>query len=440
VVAAVISADPTTSPELRSWVRVETGSDFPIQNLPYGIIRRSTGSSAGIAIGDHILDLGVLQEAGLLELDPPLPAGVFRRASLNEFMACGPVVWRAVRGRVSALLHDDRERLARDRGLRADALVLASTVTLGMPFDVRDYVDFYSSLAHATNLGRILRPDQEPLPANWRHIPIGYHGRAGTVVASGIPVRRPCGMVRGPDGDVRFGPTERLDFELELGFVVGVGSVHGQPVPVSATTDHVFGCVLVNDWSARDIQAFEYQPLGPFLGKSFATSISPWVVPLDALRPYFGPNPPQDPPVAPYLRCDEPWALDLHLEVTLSSARMRTAGVAPVVVTRTNAQELYWTLPQQLAHATVNGACVRPGDLFASGTISGETPDASGSLIERTWNGTRPIVLPSGETRRFLDDGDTVTLSGWCEQPGRPRLGFGPLSGTVLPASGGPSA
>jgi fumarylacetoacetase len=263
---------------------------------------------------------------------------------------------------------------------------------------------------------------------------MGYHGRTGTIVVSGTPVRRPRGLACGLDGEPCFGPTERLDFELEVGFVIGVASTHGRPISIESVARHVFGLVLVNDWSARDIQAFEYQPLGPFLGKSFATSISPWVVSLDAVAPYRGSNPPQDPPVAAYLRGEEPWALDLDLEVSLRTALMQANGIPPVSISRTNLREIYWTIPQQLAHATVNGASVRPGDLFASGTVSGETPGSYGSLIESTSNGSRPLMLPSGEARGFLEDGDTVTLRGWCERPGRARVGFGTLTGTVLPA------
>jgi fumarylacetoacetase len=289
-----------------------------------------------------------------------------------------------------------------------------------LPCDVGDYVDFYSSLEHATNLGRLFRPDAEPLLPNWRHLPVGYHGRSGTVVVSGTPVTRPCGQVKAADDPApRFGPSHRLDFELELGFVIGAGSALGTPVPGSAFRDHVFGILLVNDWSARDLQAWEYQPLGPFLGKSFATSVSGWVTPLALLEHRFVPAPAQEPEPLPYLRIPGDWALDVDLEVELAGN----------VVSRTNARGLYWTIPQQLAHATVNGASVATGDLFASGTISGPDPGTEGSLIELTWNGARPIRLGDGSTRSFLEDGDELVLRGKAGE-----IVLGEVRGAVLPA------
>ena len=314
-----------------------------------------------------------------------------------------------------------------DTVARVDELVAAGTelvpladATSRLPFEVADYVDFYSSLEHATNLGRLFRPDAEPLLPNWRHLPVGYHGRAGTVVVSETPVVRPSGQVKPPqDESPRHGPSRRLDIELELGFVVGVGSRLGEPVPASAFRDHVFGVVLVNDWSARDIQAWEYQPLGPFLGKSFATSIGAWVTPLALLEDRFVPAREQDPEPLPYLRAEGRWSLDLDLEVELSGT----------VVSRTNARGLYWTMPQQLAHATVNGASLRTGDLFASGTISGTEPDSAGSLIELTWNGERPVRLADGTERTFLEDGDEVVLRGRAGE-----VELGEVRGTIRPA------
>jgi fumarylacetoacetase len=426
--------DPTTRPDLATWVPVAADSDFPIQNLPCGIAQRSSQSSVAVAIGDQILDLAVLHGIGLLDVDPPLPPGIFTGSSLNAFMACGPAAWRAVRRRVSSLLCDAGSSLAADSRLRGAALAPAASVNLRLPFDVGDYVDFYSSLEHATNLGRTLRPDGDPLPANWRYLPMGYHGRSGTIVVSGTPIRRPWGLVRGASTEPSFEPTSRLDFELEVGFVCGVGSVHAHPIPIADAAGHVFGVVLLNDWSARDIQAFEYQPLGPFLGKSFATSISPWVVSLDALDPYRVSAPEQHPAVADYLRLDQPWAFDIDLDVWLESARMRADGNSAIRLCRTNLRHLYWSMPQQLAHMTANGASVRPGDLFASGTVSGDQPDTWGSLIELTWNGTRPLTLPSGEPRAFLEDGDTVTMRATARRTGRAGIGFGALTGTVAPA------
>jgi fumarylacetoacetase len=431
------SDDPTTGHDLASWVPVTADSDFPIQNLPYGIVQRSSPlspPSVAVAIGDQIVDLAVLHGTGLLDVDPPLPPGIFTSSSLNTFMARGPAAWQAVRRRVSSLLRDADCSLAADSRLRDAALAPGASVTMRLPFDVGDYVDFYSSLEHATNLGRILRPDGDPLPANWRYLPMGYHGRSGTIVVSGTPIRRPCGLVRGAGAEPIFEPTSRLDFELEVGFVCGVGSAHARPVPIADAAGHVFGMVLLNDWSARDIQAFEYQPLGPFLGKSFATSISPWVVSLDALDPYRVSGPAQRPAVADYLRLDQPWAFDIDLEVWLESERMRVDGNSAIRLSRTNLRHMYWSMPQQLAHLTANGASVRPGDLLASGTVSGEQRASWGSLIELAWNGTRPLTLPSGESRAFLEDGDTVTMRAWAHRPGLARIGFGALTGTIVPA------
>jgi fumarylacetoacetase len=305
---------------------------------------------------------------------------------LNQLMARGPDSWRETQARVEERLDGETVPLA--------------DVQLHVPFRIADYVDFYSSLDHATNMGRILRPGGEALTPNWRHLPIGYHGRAGTVVVSGTPIRRPSGQRKPPDAEApTFGPTGKLDIELELGFVVGVPSTHGEPVPISEALDHVFGAVLVNDWSARDIQAWEYQPLGPFLGKSFATSISPWVVPLAALEPHRVPTRPQEPEPLEYLRV-APWAYDLELEGELNGE----------VISRTNARRLYWNVEQQVAHLTSNGASLRTGDLLATGTISGSEPGSYGSLMELTWNGERPLELADGGTRTFLEDGDEITL------------------------------
>jgi fumarylacetoacetase len=346
--------------------------------------------------------------SGILDLAASGFGSEFAKPGLDGFLARGRSAWEDVTARALELVRSGAD------------LVPLEDASAELPFEVADYVDFYSSLEHATNLGRLFRPDAEPLLPNWRHLPVGYHGRAGTVVVSGTPVVRPCGQVKGPaDATPRFGPSARLDFELELGFVVGVDSVRGEPVPVSAFRDHVFGVALVNDWSARDVQAWEYQPLGPFLGKSFATSISGWVTPLSLLEDRFVPGPAQDPEPLPYLRAPGSWALDVELEVELSGS----------VVSRTNARGLYWTMPQQLAHATVNGASVRTGDLLASGTISGPGPGSEGSLIELTWNGARPIRLGDGSSRSFLEDGDELVLRGRAGE-----VELGEVRGTILPA------
>jgi fumarylacetoacetase len=426
--------DAPTSPAPETWVPVPEGSDFPLENLPYGILRRKNGvASVAVAIGDHVLDLGALQRAGLLDL-PGLTADAMLRKSLNAFMATGPATWRAVREQITRLLAAGEHLLADDTQLRDRALLERRDVELLLPFEVGDYVDFSASAHHARNMGTMLRPGTEPLPSRWWHQPLGYHGRAGSVIVSGTPVHRPRGQVLGDDGRPEVGASRMLDFELEVGFVVGVGNERGHPITVDTAAGHVFGLVLVNDWSARDLQAFEQQPLGPFLGKSFATTVSPWVVTLDALRPYFTARPNQEPPPGEYLHETDPWGVDLQLEVDLLSVRMHGHGADALVVTRVSFDELHWTIPQLLAHATVNGAPTRPGDLFASGTVSGPEPGSWGSLMEASWGGTRPLPLGAGETRSFLEDGDSVRFRGWCERSGRPRIGLGELTGTVLAA------
>ncbi|HVA37813.1 MAG TPA: fumarylacetoacetase [Candidatus Dormibacteraeota bacterium] len=425
--------DATTDPALRSWVRVPDGSDFPIQNLPLGVISRGAESPrVAAAIGDDALDLALVAEAGLLDGALPGARGLFAAGSLNGFLARGRAAWSAGRARLSALLSRENEELRDVPGLVERALFPRAAGRMHLPFAVGDYVDFYSSIEHATNLGRLFRPDGEPLLPNYRYVPIGYHGRAGSIVVGGTPVRRPHGQRRpNPNDPPTFGPSAALDIELEVGFVAGAGSVLGSPIPASAARDHIYGLVLVNDWSARDIQAWEYQPLGPFLGKSFATSISPWVVSLDALEPHRVEGPAQEPPVFEYLRVAGPWNYEVELSVALQSAEMARCGVEAAVVSTPTFRRMYWNMAQQLAHATVNGAAVRPGDLFASGTVSDLAPHY-GSLIELTWQGSRRLPLPDGTTRAFLEDGDTVVLAGHAGgRDGAPRIGFGEVTGRV---------
>jgi fumarylacetoacetase len=391
-----------------TWVPVPPGSDFPPENLPYGVFSRpGTAARVGVAIGDHVLDVGAA-----------LDDTVFAQPRLNAFLRQGPSRWREVRERVAGLVSDSRHRSAVE-----PHLVPQGQVTLHLPFDVADYVDFYASVHHARNMGRILRPEQEPLSPNWRWLPVGYHGRAGTVVVSGTPVVRPSGQRKAPaDAVPTFGSSTKLDLEAEVGFVVGTPSPLGEPVPVDRFSDHVFGVVLVNDWSARDLQAWEYVPLGPFLGKSFATSISPWVVPLEALASATVPPPEQRHGPLPYLRGRELWGLDITLEVRVNDA----------VVSRPPYRDMYWTPPQLLAHMTVNGASLRTGDLYASGAVSGAERDQRGSLIELTWNGTQPLQLRDGSLRSFLEDGDTVTITGSAPGHGGARIGFGQVTGTIV--------
>jgi fumarylacetoacetase len=346
---------------------------------------------------------------------------LFAQPTLNPLMAAGPPTWRLARSWVveqSAGIAD---------GGRTDHTYPLDQVRLMLPFEVADYVDFYASEHHASNVGRIFRPDSPSLPASWKHLPIGYHGRAGTVVVSGTDVVRPCGQTRpGPDGVPGFGPSRRLDIECEVGFVVGTPTDLGTPVPVAEAADHIFGVVLVNDWSARDIQAWEYVPLGPFLGKSFATSVSAWVLPYAALEPARVPLPTQDPPVSAYLDGDgtASYGLDLRLSVEVNGHE----------VSRPAYRDMYWSPAQMLAHMTVNGAALRTGDLFASGTVSGPQRDTVGSLIELTWNGTEPVRLPDGRDLTFLEDGDTVTITGWAPGPDGSRLTLGAVTATVTPA------
>lgn len=400
-------------------------SGFGIDNLPYGAFSTPDAPDdvrLGVAFEGSVIDLRELGRRGALGREGELVQG----PTLQPLVAAGAPAWADVRGAV---------RAAVERGEGLEAAVSMDAVQMHLAFEPGDYVDFYSSIEHATNLGRILRPDGEPLLPNWRHLPVGYHGRSATVVVSGTAVRRPQGQRKAPDSaDPSFGPSLMLDFELEVGFVTGGGPALGHPIAVDDAEGHIFGLVLVNDWSARDIQSWEYQPLGPFLAKSFATSVSPWVVPLDALRPFRIDGPVQVPTPLPYLRAPEPRGLDLALEVTLRTAAMAADGLPPAVISSTSFSDMYWSMSQQLAHLTVNGASIRPGDLCASGTVSGSKDGSEGSLMELTWRGTRPLSLPNGEQRSFLEDGDEVVLLGRCVGPGSPVVDFGHVVGVVEPA------
>jgi fumarylacetoacetase len=397
-----------------TWLDIPDDHPYGLATLPYGIFTVGDGAaSVGVRIGDTVLDL-----AGVSDLqDHPL-AGIFASSSLNALMALGRNGWTDVRQWVMEVLTEERYR-----ELVLPNLYGLDEVRLHLPVEVSDYVDFYASEQHATNVGQIFRPDSPALPPNWKHLPIGYHGRAGTVVVSGTDIVRPHGQRRPePGGLPPFGPSVRLDIECEVGFLVGPGSELGVPVPIGRAREHIFGVVLLNDWSARDIQAWEYVPLGPFLGKSFATSISAWVVPFEALSEAVLPLPSQDPPVSPYLSGDEAFGLDLQLEVELNGT----------VISRPEYRTMYWSPAQMLAHMTVNGASLRTGDLFASGTVSGATPDTFGSLLEISWNGERPVALADGSTRGFLDDGDTVTLRGTAPGAVGMRVTLGDVTGTVV--------
>ncbi len=403
---------------MTTWPTIPDGSPFPASNLPYGVfVHGGEAPRVGVALGDHVIDLAPL--AAVEGLDG---GHVFQAPSLNPFLAMGRPAWSAVRSWLVELLQHEGHR-----DLVEGHLVRRSEVTMSMPFEVADYVDFYSSQHHAENVGRIFRPDGDALTPNWKHLPIGYHGRSGTVVVSGTDVVRPSGQRRPPDADApTYGPSQRLDIEAEIGFVVGTPSPQGTPVPVGDFDQHVFGLCLLNDWSARDLQAWEYVPLGPFLGKSFATSVSPWVVPLEALSAARVPGPVQEPAVLPYLERAADWGLDLRLEVTWNGT----------VVARPPFAQMYWTPDQQLAHLTVNGASLRTGDLFASGTVSGPAKDERGSFLELSWNGSEPVTLDDGTTRRFLEDGDEVTVTAWAPGADGSRIGFGEVRGRVVPTRG----
>jgi fumarylacetoacetase len=419
--------------ELRSFLPIPPESEFPIQNLPFGVFVPEAGAAprVGVAIGEWILDLALLAERGLF-CGPEL-AGlrVFEAASLNPLLALGPAAWREARGTVARLLRADVPTLRDDAALRDLALVSRAEAEMCLPCVVGDYTDFYAGRQHAENVGRMFRGPDAALPPNYLHLPIGYHGRASSLVVSGTEIRRPRGQYRAPEaGGPSFGPSRELDFELELGFFIGRGNSLGSPIPIGRAPNQIFGYVLVNDWSARDIQQWEYAPLGPFLGKSFATTVSPWVVTTDALAPFRCTGPVQEPPPLDYLRLPPggPWAYDMKLEVALRTPEMQE----PVVIARTNFRELYWLPVQMVAHHTVNGCNLRPGDLLATGTISGPTADACGSLLEATLRGQRPLALPGGQTRAFLEDGDEVTLAATCDGPGY-RVGFGACTGRILP-------
>jgi fumarylacetoacetase len=399
-----------------SWVHAAAGSAFDVTNLPYGVFSRDgEDPRVGARIGEFVVDLAPLAATQLFD-----SGSVFQATTLNPFMSLGRPAWNAVRTWLVDLLSDDAERDEVE-----PYLVPLGQVDLQLPIEVADYVDFYCSLDHATNVGRIFRPDAEALLPNWRYLPVGYHGRAGTVVPSGTPVIRPSGQRKLPTEEApSYGPSRRLDIEAELGFVVGAESHLGQRVPTGAFDDHVFGAVLLNDWSARDIQAWEYVPLGPFLGKSFATSISCWVVPIQALSSARIPLPGQDPPPLPYLEVDGDAGLDIDVEVRLNGT----------VISRPPYSTMYWAPAQMMAHLTGNGASLRTGDLFASGTISGPESDQRGSLLELSWGGQEPFDV-AGRSRTFLEDGDEVTLNASAPGPDGTRIGFGEVRGQIHPAA-----
>ncbi|SDW14175.1 fumarylacetoacetase [Paenibacillus sp. CF384] len=421
-----------------SFIPVDAESHFPIQNLPYGVFRPLHSSNCmpriGVAIGDYVLDLAVLDEAGCFDNTSVSGRGIFAQPSLNAFMAMGHQVWREVRSILKRLLVSEEPALRDNLPLRSSAFHHQRNVEMLLPAAIGDYTDFYASKSHAVNVGTLFRGKEQALMPNWLHLPVGYHGRASSIVISGTDVRRPCGQMKPPDSAAPFyGPIGQLDFELEMGWLIGTGNKLGQPIPIDEAKEHVFGLVLVNDWSARDIQAWEYQPLGPFLGKNFATSISPWVVTLEALAPFRIPAViQQEPAPLPYLQTkNDAITFDIRLEVYWQS----DANGSRERIAVSNYSNLYWTIEQQVAHHTVGGCNLRPGDLLASGTISGSTKESRGCMLELTWRGTDPLHLNSGqEERSWLADGDRITMTGWCQGNGY-RVGFGEVTGKVLPAT-----
>ncbi|MDE1183427.1 fumarylacetoacetase [Paraburkholderia sp.] len=432
--SATSDLQATLDASRKSWIESANlpTSDFPIQNLPFGVFSdgRDGTPRVGVAIGDAIADLHALRAAGVLTLPGAASQDVFASGSLNAFIALGRDVWRSVRVQLSNLLARDTATLRDNAALRDRALVSQAGATLHLPVQIPGYTDFYSSKEHATNVGSMFRDPKNALLPNWSEMPIGYNGRASSVVVSGTPVRRPNGQLKSPDQDRPvFGACRKLDIELETGFVIGRGNALGEPVSSDQAEDHIFGMVLLNDWSARDIQQWEYVPLGPFNAKTFATTISPWIVTLDALEPFRVAQPVQEPQPLAYLRHDGAHAFDIALEVTMRPAHATTA----TTLARTNFRHMYWTMAQQLAHHTVSGCNTRIGDLMGSGTISGPTADSYGSLLELTWNGKQPVELNGGGTRTFIEDGDELTLTGWCQGDGY-RVGFGACVGEILPA------
>ncbi|HET6578772.1 MAG TPA: fumarylacetoacetase [Gemmatimonadales bacterium] len=434
--------DETHPPTRTSWVPSAQGhTDFPIQNLPFGVFRprddEDEPARIGLAIGDQILDLVACHDEGWFTGAAERASGACAAATLNPLLALGRESWVALRRQASALLASDSPAWRANRRLGDRVLVPMREAELLLPAAIGDYTDFYASVHHATNVGAMFRPDNPLLP-NYKWVPIGYHGRASSIVVSGTPVRRPSGQLKDPKAEAPVcAPSRALDYEMEVGCFVGTGNALGEPVPIERAESHLFGLCLVNDWSARDVQSWEYQPLGPFLAKSFATTISPWVVTLEALEPFRVPaasRPEGDPAPLPYLASpanQSHGGFDIVVEVYLSSAGMRSEGLAPVRLSRGRVADLYWTPAQMLAHHTINGCNLRPGDLFASGTVSGPARDSFGSLLELTRRGADPLTLPTGESRAFLEDGDEVIMRGYAERPGAVRIGFGECRGIV---------
>jgi fumarylacetoacetase len=416
------------NPAITSWLPVPENSDFPIQNIPFGVfLTRDDIITIGTRIGDHAIDLGALHQLGYFE-GIPLTDDIFLQDTLNDFISDGKKTWRLVRSRISELFKTENTTLQKNKEHQNIVLFTMNEIEMQLPVHIGDYTDFYSSKEHATNVGKMFRDPENALLPNWLHIPVGYHGRSSTIIPSGTPIRRPNGqtMPKGAENPV-FGPSKLLDFELEMAFITTDANAIGEPIAISEAENYIFGLVLFNDWSARDLQKWEYVPLGPFLGKNFASSISPWIVTLDALEPFRVPSPKQDPEPLPYLMQEGDHSFDIHLEVDITPQ-----NEPATTITRSNFKYMYWTMAQQLAHHTVNGCKVNSGDMMGSGTISGPTPDSYGSMLELSWQGTKPVQLANSITRKFIENNDTVTLRGFCEKDGV-RVGFGEIVTKILP-------
>lgn len=419
----------TNNPNKKTWLEVAENSDFPIQNIPFGVfLTRDNIISIGSRIGDYAIDLGALHQLGYFD-GILLTDDIFLQDTLNAFISDGKKTWRAVRNRISEIFDIANIKLQNNEEHKKVILFSMNEIEMQLPVQIGDYTDFYSSKEHATNVGTMFRDPENALLPNWLHIPVGYHGRSSTIIPSETPIRRPLGQTfpKGSEKPV-FGPSRLVDFELEMAFITADANVLGESVPIEQAEDYIFGMVLFNDWSARDIQKWEYVPLGPFLAKNFASSISPWIVTMDALEPFRVDSPTQDPEPFPYLQQSGKHGFDIHLEVAIQPEDDEATSV-----TKSNFKYMYWTMSQQLAHHTVNGCVVNSGDMMGSGTISGPTPDSYGSMLELSWQGTKPVSLKNGQTRKFIEDNDTVILTGYCEKNGV-HIGFGEVSTKLLPA------
>ncbi len=416
------------NPDRKSWLHVDKNSDFPIQNIPFGVfLTRDDIITIGTRIGDTAIDLGALHQLGYFD-GIPLTDDIFLQDTLNDFIADGRKTWRAVRNRIAQIFDSNNETLKQNKRHKEIVLFRLDEIEMQLPVQIGDYTDFYSSIEHATNIGSMFRESENALLPNWLHIPIACHGRSSSIIPSGIPIHRPQGQILPNDANMPvFGPSDFVDFELEMAFITTVANDLGEPIPVDEAEEYIFGLVLLNDWSARDIQKWEYIPHGPFLSKNFATSISPWIVTLDALEPYRVESPKPVKPQLEYLQYKGKKSFDIHLEVGI-----RPSGAKETTVSKSNFKYLYWNMAQQLAHHTINGCPINSGDMMGSGAISGNTPDSLGTMLELTWKGEKPLKMKDGSERTFINDNDTVIMRGYCEKDGT-RIGFGEVSTKLLP-------